>query len=132
MTREFIPWFGLPQRHPYIHVVEALTKSIASSNQVSSVNTIMVTFILLSTKELLHRGWGSPRAPHKIIDAAPHQAGGSLTCRRDTKAPRMAGAPRYNVGSLKNQPQGTTPCLLAHSRDNLALTLLKLVLNLRI
>ena len=29
-TREFIPWFGLPQRLPYIHVVEALTKSIAS------------------------------------------------------------------------------------------------------
>ena len=29
-TRGFIPWFGLPQRRPYIHVVEALTKSIAS------------------------------------------------------------------------------------------------------
>ena len=28
-TREFISWFGLPQRRPYIHVVEALTKSIA-------------------------------------------------------------------------------------------------------
>ena len=29
-TREFIPWFELPQRRPYIHIVEALTKSIAS------------------------------------------------------------------------------------------------------
>src|SRR6185503_16970231 len=29
-TRGFFPWFGLPQRRPYIHVVEALTKSIAS------------------------------------------------------------------------------------------------------
>ena len=29
-TRGFIPWFGLPQRRPYVHVVEALTKSIAS------------------------------------------------------------------------------------------------------
>ena len=28
--RGFIPWFGLPQKHPYVHVVEALTKSIAS------------------------------------------------------------------------------------------------------
>ena len=28
--RGFIPWFGLPPRRPYIHVVEALTKSIAS------------------------------------------------------------------------------------------------------
>ena len=27
--RGFIPWFGLPQRRPYVHV-EALTKSIAS------------------------------------------------------------------------------------------------------
>ena len=29
-TRGLIPWFGLLQRHPYIHVVEALIKSIAS------------------------------------------------------------------------------------------------------
>ena len=29
-TREFIPRFGLPQRRSYVHVVEALTKSIAS------------------------------------------------------------------------------------------------------
>ena len=29
-TRGFIPWFGLPQSRPYVHVVEALTKSIAS------------------------------------------------------------------------------------------------------
>ena len=28
-TRGFIPWFGWPQRRPYIHVVEALTKSFA-------------------------------------------------------------------------------------------------------
>jgi len=30
LTRGFIPWLGLPHRRPYIHVVEALTKSIAS------------------------------------------------------------------------------------------------------
>ena len=29
-TRGFIRWFGLPQMRPYVHVVEALTKSIAS------------------------------------------------------------------------------------------------------
>ena len=29
-TQGFILWFGLPQRRPYVHVVEALTKSIAS------------------------------------------------------------------------------------------------------
>ena len=77
-TQRFIPWLELPQRRPYIHVVEALTKCIASGNQVSSVNTIMVTLIPLSTKEL-HQGWGSPRPPHKDVVAAPHQAGGSMT-----------------------------------------------------
>ena len=39
----------------HIHVVEALTKSIASGNQVSSMNTITVTLIPLSTKELHHK-----------------------------------------------------------------------------
>ena len=29
-TRGYILWFGLPQRRLYVHVVEALTKSIAS------------------------------------------------------------------------------------------------------
>ena len=29
-VRIFVPWFGLPPSRPYIHVVEALTKSIAS------------------------------------------------------------------------------------------------------
>jgi len=65
-TRRFIPWFGLPQRRPYIHVVEAITKSIASGNQVYSVNTITVTLILLSTKELAHKGRDSPRPPYKV------------------------------------------------------------------
>ena len=49
-TRGFIPWFGLPQRRPYVYVVEALTKSIAFGNQVSSVNTITVTLISIFTK----------------------------------------------------------------------------------
>ena len=34
-------------------------------NQVSSVDKTTVTLILISTKELLHKGWGSPRPPHK-------------------------------------------------------------------
>ena len=34
-------------------------------NQVSSADSTMVTLILISTKELLHKGWGSPRPPHK-------------------------------------------------------------------
>ena len=81
--RGFIPWFGLPQRRPYVHVVEALTKSIASDNQVSSVNTITVTLIPIFTKGDCPRRRGL-RPPHNVVDAAPHQAGGSLTCRRAT------------------------------------------------
>ena len=27
LMQRFIPWFGLPQRRLYVHVVEALTKS---------------------------------------------------------------------------------------------------------
>jgi hypothetical protein len=59
--------------------VETLTKSITSGNQVSSVNTITVTLIPLSTKELAHKGREFPRPLHKVVDTAPHQAGGSLT-----------------------------------------------------
>ena len=71
-TRRFIPWFGLPQRRcPYIHVVEALTKSIASGNQVSSSNTITVTLIPLSTKELAHKRRKSPLPLHKVVGATP-------------------------------------------------------------
>ena len=42
----------------YIYIVEALTKSIASGNQISSVNTITAILIPLSTKELAHKEWG--------------------------------------------------------------------------
>src|SRR6185437_13130324 len=79
-TRGFIPWFGLPQRRPYVHVVEALTKSITSGNQVSSVSTITVTLIPIFTKGDCPRKRGL-RPPHNVVDATPHQAGGSLTCR---------------------------------------------------
>ena len=67
LTRVFIPWFGLPQRHTYIHVVEALTKSIAS-RQSSLFRRHRVTTVILipgTTKELVHEGRGSPRPPHK-------------------------------------------------------------------
>ena len=113
-TRGFISWFGLPQRRSYIHVVEALTKSIASGNQVSSVNTITVTLIPLSTKELLHKGLGSPRPPHNLVDAAPHQTGGSKTCRQATKTPRRLTHKDTSVVHSKTSSQGSNT-LLTHS-----------------
>ena len=57
-------------------------------NQVSSVDKITVTLIPISTKELLHKGWGSPRPPHKVVHTAPHQVGGLLTLPASLKAPR--------------------------------------------
>ena len=39
---------------------------IASGNQISSVNTITVTLIPLSTKELAHEGRGSPLPRTKL------------------------------------------------------------------
>ena len=41
----------------------------------------------------------------------------------------MAGAPRYNFGSLRTTAQESKPYLITHSRANLALTLTKFVLR---
>ena len=57
-TRWFIPWFGLPQRRPYIHVIEALTKSITFRQSSLFFNTITVTLIPLSINKLVHKRWG--------------------------------------------------------------------------
>src|SRR6185503_15586068 len=56
-------------------------------NQVTFVNTITVTLIPIFTNGDCPRRRGL-RPPHNVIDAAPHQAEGSLTCRRATNAPR--------------------------------------------
>ena len=127
-TRGYIPWFGLPQRRPYVHIVEALTKSIASGNQVSSMNTISGTLIPIFTKADFQRRRGLC-PPHNIVDAAPHQAGGSLTCRRATKAPRRPAHRDTSLVHSRTTAQGSKPCLITHSRANLALTLTKLVLR---
>ena len=79
LTREFIPWFGLHKGAPTSTLLKYSQRVSLSGNQVSFVNTITVTLIPLSTKELHQEGWGFPRPPHKNVDAAPHQAGGSLT-----------------------------------------------------
>ena len=44
-----------------------------------SLQVTTVTLAPGSTKEHLNGGWASPRPPHKDVDAAPHQYGGSLT-----------------------------------------------------
>ena len=127
-TRGFIPWFGLPQRRPCIHIVEALTKSIASGNQVSSVNTITVTLIPISTKGDCPRRRGL-RPPHNVVNTTPHKVGGSLTCQRATKDPRRPAHRDTRMVHFRTTTQGSKPYLMTHSRANLALTLTKLVLR---
>ena len=97
-------------------------------NQVSSVNTITVTLIPIFTKGDCPRRRGL-RPPHNVIDAAPHQAGGSLTCRRATKAQRRLAHRDTTLVHSRITAQGSKPCLITHSRANLALTLTKLVLR---
>jgi hypothetical protein len=62
-----------------------------------------------STKELLHKGWGSPRPPHKVVVAAPHQVGGSMTCQRAFKAPRCRRTEIFFWFTQEPQHKDTRP-----------------------
>jgi len=59
----------------------------------------------------------------KLVVAAPHQVGGSKTCRRVTRTPRMAGSPRYTFVHTRTRAQGSQSCSLTHSRAKLVLNL---------
>ena len=131
-TRGFISWFGLPQRRPYVHVVEALTKSIASGNQVSSVNTITATLILLSTKKLAHKGEEVSTSPIHGCRRRSTQSGGSMTSRRATKAPRRPAHRNTVLVHSRTSHKAQHLALTLSKELILALTLTKLVLSIRI
>ena len=97
-------------------------------NQVSSVNTITVSLIPIFTKGDCPRRRGL-RPPHNIVDATLHQAGGSLTCRRATNAPRRPAHRDTSLVHSRTIAQGSKSYLITHSKPNLALTLTKLVLR---
>ena len=79
-----------------------------------------------STKE---GGLHVPRT--KLVVAAPYQAGGSKTCRRVTKTPRMAGSPRSSCW-LTQEPATRYNTLLLYSLMSYPSTLTyKDVLNLK-
>src|SRR6185503_20575021 len=81
-------------------------------NQISSADSTMVTLIPISTKELLHKGWGSPRPPHKVVHAASHQVGGSLTLPASLKAPRGRDTKISCWFPKEPQHKGTKSCSL--------------------
>ena len=89
-------------------------------NKVPSADSTMVTLILISTKELLHKGWGSPRPPHKVVHAAPHQVGGSLTLPASHQCSKGAAHRDTMLVHSRTTAQGTTHCSLSHLRANLA------------
>ena len=86
-------------------------------NQVSSVNTITVTLIPIFTKGDCPRRRGL-RPPHNVVDAAPHQAGGSLTSRRATNCSKGPAHRNTSLVHFRTTTQGSKPCLITHSRAN--------------
>ena len=130
-TRRFIPWFGLPQRRPTSTLLKHSRRVSLPGNQVSSLNTITVTLIPIFTKGDCSRRRGL-RPPHNVVDAAPHQAGGSWTCRRATNAPRRPAQRNTRLVHSKTSHKAQHLALTLSKELILALTLTKLVLSLRI
>ena len=118
----------MPQSAPTSTLLKHSRRVSLPGNQVFSVNTITVTLIPIFTKGDCPRRRGL-RPPYNIVDAAPHQAGGSLTWRRATKAPRRPAHQDARMVHFRTTAQGSKPCLITHSRANLALTITKLVLR---
>src|SRR6185312_17349984 len=81
-------------------------------NQVSFVNTITVTLIPIFTKRNCPRRRGL-RPLHNVVDTAPHQARGSLTCRRATNCSKR---PAHRNTSVVHSRA-------SHKTQHLALTL---------
>ena len=98
-------------------------------NQVSSADSTTVTLIPFFTKESLHKEWGSPRPPHKVVVTAPPQVGGSMTYQRATNAPRGRRTEIQVWFTLEPKYKATTRCSLTHLGANLTETLTKLVLR---
>ena len=75
---------------------------------------------------------GSPRQPYKVVVTAPHQAGGSMACRRATKCSKE---PTHRNACLVHSKTSHKAQHLAFTLSKeliLALTLTKRVLSLRI
>jgi hypothetical protein len=88
---------SIDTKPPLIHVVEALHKGSDTKALAKPLGHLDV----VSTKELLHQGRGSPHPLRTSVLAAPNQVGGSKTCRRVTKASRLL-TPLVQLDPLKN------------------------------
>jgi len=133
------PVVSVGTKLPLIHVVEALTQEYCfpitkslprcplTCHKVSTTKAhakFLVHLDVISTKELLQEGRGSPRPPHKVIDVAPHQARGSKTCRQATKAPRRRHTSCTTVVHYETLSQGRHTL---HSLSRPILTLITLL-----
>ena len=112
-TGVFILWFISHKGTPTSTLSKHSLRVLLLGNQVFSADSTTITLIPISTKELVHEGRGSPRPPYKDVVAAPHQVGGSMTCRRATNALRG----RHTKSSLwfTQEPITRHSTLLVHS-----------------
>jgi len=97
-------------------------------NQVSSVNTITVTLIPIFTKRDCPQRRGL--RPRTKLSTPLHTKPEGR--RLAGEPPKLQGWPAHQDTSLVHSrtiAQGSKPCLITHSRANLALTLTKLVLK---
>ena len=100
-TRVFIHGSVSHKGTPTSTLLKHSLRVLLLGHQVSSADSTAVTLIPSSTKELLYKGWGSPRPPHKGC------------CRRSTPSRRVddvpASLPSFKVPAHRN-------LLLVHSR----------------
>ena len=97
----------LDTKSPLLHVVEALNqeycfpviKSLPGTVRLATKASHHVTTVILipfSIKELLHEGWGPPRPPHKVANAAPDQVRGLA----EISIPSVERMPMHGVASV--------------------------------
>jgi hypothetical protein len=99
-----------------------------TGNQVSFVNTITVTLIPIFTKGDSHEEGVS--VPRTILSTPLHTK--PEGCRLAGEPPKLQGWPAHQDTILvhsRTTAHGSKPCLISHSRANLALILTKLVLR---
>ena len=96
-------------------------------NQVSSGGHRVTTVTLIpgSTKELVHKGRGSPRPPHKDRPRRSTPSRKVVDVAGELQSSKGPAHQALLVGSTKDHSTKAQSLALTHSRANLALTLFK-------
>ena len=123
LDARFILWFGSTQSLSYSTLLKHSRRVSLLGHQVSPGSLLASPPRLAShhshlgpgsTMELLYEGWGSPHPPHKDVDAAPHQVGGSLMLPTIQQSSKGLAHRALLLVHSRTTSQGTTPCCLTH------------------